>query len=110
MSDKSNRRFWQIHLSTAIVLMFVAGGLIWANVSGAPYMYCIEDEAPYGSHLQGWTDCVGEMKGWPLRCQFSAHGWHVWHTFADATVVLGIIVATIFASEYLIRRFETRKP
>ncbi len=26
------RRFFQIHLSTAVVLMFVAGVLVWANV------------------------------------------------------------------------------
>ena len=29
MSEKPKRRFFQIHLSTAIVLMFVAGGLMW---------------------------------------------------------------------------------
>jgi uncharacterized protein (DUF2062 family) len=28
----SKRRFFQIHLSTAVVLMFVAGGLMWANL------------------------------------------------------------------------------
>jgi len=26
------RRWFQIHLSTAVVLMFVAGGLLWANM------------------------------------------------------------------------------
>src|SRR5438874_1770002 len=34
MPDSPHRSRFQIHLSTAIVLMFVAGGLIWANVSG----------------------------------------------------------------------------
>ena len=30
-----NQRQWlQVHLSTAVVLMFAAGGLIWANVRG----------------------------------------------------------------------------
>src|SRR5437868_13219387 len=28
------RKRFQFHLSTAIVMMFVAGGLIWANVRG----------------------------------------------------------------------------
>lgn len=32
MSDKFRRSWFQLHLSTAIVLMFVAGGLLWANV------------------------------------------------------------------------------
>jgi hypothetical protein len=31
MSDKPRRPWFQIHLSTAIVLMFVAGGLMFAN-------------------------------------------------------------------------------
>jgi|SRR5579862_1564436 len=33
MTSPPRRARFQIHLSTAIVLMFVAGGLIWANVS-----------------------------------------------------------------------------
>jgi len=28
----TQRRFFQIHLSTAVVLMLVAGVLVWANV------------------------------------------------------------------------------
>lgn len=28
-ADKSKRRFWQIHLSTAILLMLVAGAFLW---------------------------------------------------------------------------------
>jgi hypothetical protein len=32
MSEKPKRRFFQIHLSTAVVLMFVAGGLMWLNM------------------------------------------------------------------------------
>src|SRR5436305_1611705 len=31
MSDKPRPRWFQIHLSTAIVLMFVAGALMWSN-------------------------------------------------------------------------------
>jgi hypothetical protein len=31
MTEPPRRKRFQIHLSTAIVLMFVAGGLIWAN-------------------------------------------------------------------------------
>ena len=34
MSEAENpkRKFWQLHLSTAMIMMFVAGGLIYANV------------------------------------------------------------------------------
>jgi|SRR5579862_2296630 len=34
MPEPPRRARFQIHLSTAIVMMFVAGGLIWANVNG----------------------------------------------------------------------------
>lgn len=47
------RRWFQFHLSTAIVVMFVAGGLLWANTA----------EKRYG---EGWTE-----RGWPLSFQFS---------------------------------------
>ena len=33
MTDKPRRPWFQLHLSTAIVTMFVAGGMIWANVT-----------------------------------------------------------------------------
>lgn len=33
MPELPRRKRFQIHLSTAIVLMFVAGGLIWANLT-----------------------------------------------------------------------------
>ncbi|HLX63868.1 MAG TPA: hypothetical protein VKX17_21530 [Planctomycetota bacterium] len=32
MTQLPRRKWLQVHLSTAIVLMFVAGGIIWANV------------------------------------------------------------------------------
>jgi hypothetical protein len=32
MVEQRPRRLWQIHLSTAIVMMFVSGAFIWANV------------------------------------------------------------------------------
>jgi len=33
MIDTPKRRFWQIHLSTAVVLMFASGTLLWANLN-----------------------------------------------------------------------------
>jgi hypothetical protein len=34
MPASPRRKRFQIHLSTAIVLMFAAGGLLWANIAG----------------------------------------------------------------------------
>jgi len=59
MSDKPKRRFWRIHLSTAIVQMFVAAGLLFANmtprVEQRPHFLSLfEEQIPY---LRGY--------GWP---------------------------------------------
>ena len=57
MENPPRRKRFQIHLSTAIVLMFAAGGLIWANVEG---------ELEYGICNMGL--CVNEIKfGCPIR-------------------------------------------
>jgi len=32
VNTPTRRRWFQVHLSTCVVLMFVAGGVIWANV------------------------------------------------------------------------------
>ena len=57
MSEKPNRRWFQIHLSTAIVLLFVASGLFWANLR---------------PRFVVWVDSLGSMNvvkryefGWP---------------------------------------------
>lgn len=40
MADKTTppRKRFQVHLSTAIILMFAAGGMIWANVTVRTYV------------------------------------------------------------------------
>ena len=37
MSEPRPRRWFQLHLTTAIVLMLVAAGLVWANMTRKPY-------------------------------------------------------------------------
>ena len=65
MNSEPNKRSWlQIHLSTAIVLMFVAGVLVRANVNGTQFL------AGY-SHRIGkpeWVSTyqIGKHYGWPL--------------------------------------------
>ncbi|MEI6235981.1 MAG: hypothetical protein WCT04_23245 [Planctomycetota bacterium] len=59
MTEPPPRKRFQIHLSTAIVMMFVAGGLIWANVTGR-FAYHIERSACYAF-------------GWPLPVMIEYH-------------------------------------
>jgi hypothetical protein len=50
VTEKPKRRFWQIHLSTAIILMFVAGALLWANTRRQEVQF---------------ATCTVEYYGWP---------------------------------------------
>ena len=51
MSEPPPRKRFQIHLSTAIVLMLMAGGLIWANIASRV------SNLPYAAKMKEW--------GWP---------------------------------------------
>jgi hypothetical protein len=60
MTEPPPRKRFQIHLSTAIVMMFVAGGMMWANCS---------------PRTRVWIDSLGTLNvirrkilGWPLEC------------------------------------------
>ena len=118
MTNKPKRRFWQIHLSTAIVLMLLASGLLGLNVQ--PRNTHIE----YSS-LPGRTHFV--QFGWPLTLEYELQvhelGEHVeaqdegmsfgiklWAAVSNC--ILGVIFLLFLAMllEYLIRRREARKP
>lgn len=56
---RSTRPWFQFHLTTAIVLMFVAGGLLWANL--------IPSRGPYRDTPGIESRCYG----WPLWCYWT---------------------------------------
>lgn len=54
MSKAPQKRAWfQLHLSTAIVLMLAAGVLVWANVRNGEYEY-FSLSGHYGEIRYGW--------------------------------------------------------
>ena len=59
------RRWFQIHLSTAIVLMFVAGGLMWLNNVPEMLKPIAMEISPNG--IYGATHEALPRVGWPLR-------------------------------------------
>src|SRR5580765_8505531 len=85
MAEAPPRKRFQIHLSTAIVLMFVAGALIWANIrptrlepdkvfigggSGDPRYQCTETEfRKRGCEYEGqmWFGLRRTIYGWPCK-------------------------------------------
>ena len=94
MPEPPPRKRFQIHLSTAIVLMFVAGMLIWANIRER-YSRMLE-EAPYAGICKGWP-CPREWKSYGDGIYVSATGGIINIAFA-----IGILCAVWFVCERLI--------
>ena len=91
MIEKPKRKFWQIHLSTAVLLMVLAGGLMGIichyHFKNFPRRELVHDESDY---LQ----------------------WLVEHYVELALAIIGSIVllaTTAIVSESLLRRREARK-
>jgi hypothetical protein len=111
MTDAPKKRPWlQFHLSTAVVLTFVAAGLLWANVT--PCEASDFNPFPRSSHLIGetWQDTL--RRGWPTWYrQEWASGlveWR-WSILAlDTLAASAILLATAALLEWLIRRRERR--
>src|SRR5258708_6741202 len=76
MSPPPPCKRFQIHLSTAIVMMFVAGALIWANTTGNESWHrWMTDETWAGESQPGWSDVILVKYGWPLAgTEYFPHG------------------------------------
>jgi len=98
------RRFFQIHLSTAIVLMFVAAALVWANVR------------EYQEHEPDYRRAFG----WPLAVyRFPRHqesgnnnrfgmpdtpGWSFQNVAGNLAITAVMLAGSAIVSEFRIRR------
>lgn len=119
MTEPPRRKCFQIHLSTAIVMMFVAGVLIWANVRNE-FIIEVEPRTSQIIRIRGF--------GWPWNAMLSSDEpyWkgkredRVWvlsenrliikkFFTADIAVAFAILFGVAFCSEYLIRRRAARK-
>jgi len=119
MSDAPKKRPWfQYHLSTAIVLQFVAGGLMWANMrvrrTGTAYWDEIWQQ-PYRDPPDRNVTLFG--KGWPVAVQ----QWHqnsvvtmpqpeLSHAALLVNALFGLVAIVLVACvcEWFIRRRERR--
>ena len=121
MSNPPRRKRFQIHLSTAIALMFVAGALIWANIPGP-------ESIVQADRMGRPRDVYYHLRtcGWPLSATYIAK--YTWGPNADVfsggrypdsippqTIIVNVAVglATLFAvwflCEHLIRCRAARK-
>ena len=127
--NKPRRGWFQIHLSTAIVLMFVAGGMIWVNCLNrevnTDMLYHV---APDGTiinssprHVYGWPFGIYEdyningehvkrgLKG-PFVTSDILTDWNLWAAVFNISSALPVLGVVAFLCEWLIRRREARKP
>ncbi|MCY3019003.1 MAG: hypothetical protein NTW87_08245 [Planctomycetota bacterium] len=97
----------QIHLASAIVLMFCAAGLLWLNMP-YPLVYRQAD---------GTTAVVDDCFGWPLPMNYSStmrRPWYwrnVWNPLGievDVLVAALLLVAMWLCCEALARRYYSR--
>ena len=107
MSDAPKKRPWfQYHLSTAVVVMFVASGLLWANLSEAP-----------GGNLSDWGVTV-HVYGWPAKVYWvtadNTGAGFFWKERGygglaiDAGIALAILLTVAVLCEWAVRRRERR--
>jgi len=116
------RRAWfQIHLSTAIVMMFVAGGLMWMNMRLQRF-----EDLPFDANKQeylkiGWIEAYGWPKYAFIRCPLYGgsavyremgvnESFLLSYAAINLATAITILLLTTFLCERQIRRREARAP
>jgi hypothetical protein len=110
-----NRRWFQIHLSTAIVIMFVAGAIMYVNVRPPEYQGCGDQTF---QRLFGWP-CVAYVEtSWYSHGVFipaeienctvdiSDPGWNIKGLATNGLAGMTILIFVIVSFEIFIRRHE----
>ena len=124
-AEKPKRRFWQLHLSTAVLLMLVTGGLMFANFQFGPELYAkLHDiPAPARNPLPS-PKIFYRVRGWPFMSssiveatpsQTNSYCWLDGEAFMagavfNVPICILIICTFAFVCEYLIRRREGGRP
>lgn len=113
MSDTPKRRFWQIHLSTILLMSFAAAGLLGANLAKRSQ---ISEQGAFRSELHEW--------GWPYAYDKVSLGYNgvegdpecailernnQRHIFLNTSCCLFLVFSLALTSEYFIRR-QPNKP
>lgn len=111
MTEAPRRKWLQVHLSTAVVLMFAAGGMMWLNVTGHK---TLKPDLWLENYFVEITDF-----GFPLvaKSHYSrpeiyfvreSDYWNEKEVVIDALFALAILFAVWFICEWWIRRGESR--
>jgi len=121
------RKLFQLHLSTALVLMFVAAGLVWLNVrevktgnyekpwTYVPVSMSLLSNAKVLTHARGWPwyfqsywyeswvypEIYGSAPEWK---EGSIVEWDRWHLAFNILVALALLAGVGVAVEWVVRR------
>jgi hypothetical protein len=103
---------FQIHLSTAIVMMFTAGAIIWANVRDTSGVIILgrDLQSRFYHTEHGWPSMAFVYEYYagpavrPVQYSFDYQ-----LAALDFTVAFVFVVGVAFACEWLIRRRAARK-
>lgn len=107
-----NRPWFQLHLSTCVVLMFVAGLVTWANIEG------LGDNGWISSRARDFKNPQIEKFGWPELVSYDIRDaedsslgsttkefmWNDNGLAINCLLCLAVLGVSGFSCEYLIRR------
>jgi hypothetical protein len=106
MTHPPLRKRFPIHLSTAIVMLVVLSGLLWANLRGRENLYITGIW-----HIYGWPlDAVATVeldRGFPDVGERGSYSYK--RVAVNIAVAFAIFVAVWVLCEWLIRRRAARK-
>jgi hypothetical protein len=113
MPAPAKRPWFQFHLSTAVVLMFVAAGLLWLNVHPSPVAPILDPDIDIGLQV----DANARPFGWPIIAVYTCGAAdtsrvakiHQSAAAFDLFLALSILLAAGASLEWLIRRKQRRK-
>ena len=107
MGETKKRRWFQIHLSTAVVLMITAGVLMWANLrEQRGGTKCRPHE--WGFYY-GWPISLFESLGSDITCE-SDHTERQVQMVVNILVSFAILAAVGFTCEWWARRRKPKEP
>ena len=124
MSEPPRKRPWfQYHLSTAIILMFVAGGMLGLNITPQPtdlyrQIMTYAEQHPGKSpqfceaaplFIHGWPVVACVEEGFVEEPKVLNYRWYMMGFVLDAALIVAVLIGTMLFCEWRIRRRERKK-
>jgi len=114
MPDAPKKRpLLQLHLSTVVMLMFVAGGIVWLNCRTYPGEPWWQGSDPVAKGFNAFEDGASDGCGWPwcfwVKPVEASAPFFFDALVKDVAVAAGALFVVAFVFEQLLRRRERRR-